>query len=161
MRIFIQVTTASIALCVLTMTLRAQDQAVRSESRKTIEIGQTIADAQGILRDHRVDFSEGGFALASTNDDESHFSCVLDKQNAYAAIFYSKSAKTVTGMSIVFFPTGNHAKSTEAWVPARSITLEDDGSYAVHFLPPVKPQQKRPTPKSEVPRSSNPPKRAP
>jgi hypothetical protein len=129
---------------------------VAGESKNVIAIGQSISQSQEILRNQKIKFVEGGLALIKV-EDQDNLLCFIDDNSTWVAIFYSLSKKTVTHISPIVFPSkAGHNKRDECWLSAKSIKFEEDGSYAIHFLPPVKekPAEK---PKDELPPIKNPP----
>jgi hypothetical protein len=126
---------AGSACLLAAVIVSGQQQAAVTSAIKTISIGQPIEETQRLIKEREIEFGEGGFSFAD-RDDAANLIVVLDKNSTYAAIHYSKSKKAVTGISLVFYPPGRPQKSYQAWLSAKSITLETDGSYAVHFLPP-------------------------
>jgi hypothetical protein len=70
-----------------------------------IEIGQRVDDVQKALRERGVETGPG-FAISSKNEDDAHFAYFFDEELFSAAIFYSKSRRNITGISIVVRPKG-------------------------------------------------------
>jgi hypothetical protein len=136
MRPFIFIALVSCLLVPSSLALLAQEPA-RQTASKAIKIGQEIADTQRLLRARGEPISEGGLALAQTDPDEAHLQCILDERSAFAAIFYSKSTKKVTHISVIFHPEGNPTKADRVWVPATGIVLHEDRSFAIEFPAPA------------------------
>jgi len=103
----------------------------------SIEVGQNISETKDFLKTRDIAVSESGLALAQTDPDQAHLLCILDNQRAWAAIFYSKSTRRVTDISVIFFPEGRPSKSTQVSAPAKSIAIHADHSFAVEFPAPV------------------------
>jgi hypothetical protein len=114
---------------------KAFDKAPRTQTR-TIEIGQQLADAKKLLRDRDIDYENSRLELGSTDKDWDHFSFELDEDRTYVAVGFSKSRGTITSVLVVMGVA--HGKKYQVDMAAKSITLEDDGSYIVHFLPAKK-----------------------
>jgi len=105
---------------------------------ETIAIGQSLDDAMDILRGRGIEFGENGFSFAMTDQDLSHLHFTLDPNHTSVALFYSKSRRTVTGLSMFFIPSRlNGAKSKQSQVSAQAIFLYPDGTYAVRFTKPL------------------------
>jgi hypothetical protein len=122
--------------------LVAQENGAAARPGFTIEVGMPIADVERGLADRRIRFVEKPRDVIKTNEDVADFDFSLDKNNVSAWICSSKSAKTVT--SITLDVASRHGKEVAVWMRAKRITLENDGSYSVHFLPPVKNDQPQP-----------------
>ena len=131
----------------------AAQHATAVQRPAVIEIGQPIAETLGVLRSRRVQWSDapGQFTL---NEDSGYLWFDLDKEHCNAEIFYSKSRQAVTGIYLVYYPAQKHSRSDETSVSAKGVRLDDDGSYAVHFSPPVKEEQRVPPPAPQYPSSS-------
>jgi hypothetical protein len=115
--------------------LSGQQRAPEGQRRTTIEVGQTIDDAEAILRDHRIEISADGLELAQSNADVGNVLCVLDKRNAWATISYSKEMRAIIDISMIFFPQDKPQKATRIWMPAKSISFDEHAGYSVLFLP--------------------------
>lgn len=106
-------------------------------------IGQPLADLKSLLSERKIKFHEGGFELGGLDPDVSFLSVTLDHNHTYGCVFYSKSRMEVTKLVMVFFPSRRHTKTYESWIGATEISLFDDGSYAVHFAPPISEEELR------------------
>ena len=148
------------ALCsALTTQAPAQSpqQVAAPQQPETIAIGQTLDAAMDILRRRGIEFGEGGFSFAMRDPDASNLHFTLDPNHTRVALFYSKSRRTVTGVSMFFFPSRlGHAKSTESQVPAQAIFLYPDGNYAVRFTKPPTLEELNEF-EANLPKSTNPP----
>lgn len=101
-------------------------------------VGQSLEQAKSILTKRKIEYHEGGFALANVNPDRANLIVIIDKNHTYACVHYSKSQSKVTSMQMVFFPSRTqHAKTTESWLPATELRLNKDRTYAVLFSPPL------------------------
>jgi hypothetical protein len=132
---FVKLSFASLLL-LCTATIVVAQKGSLSRALNSIEIGQRLDDAKAVLRDHGG-YGEDDLALSIPDKDIHFLSCTLDKKQAFAAIYYSKSRQTITGMSIEFHPIGSPQKAHRASMKATSIRFEDDGSYVIHFSAPV------------------------
>ncbi len=89
------------------------------------------------------DFAVDEPPLALTNDDLANLSFTLDEDHTRACVFFSKSSKAVTGISLVFFPSENQpGKLYQSALQAKSVRFNADRSYTVHFAPPMTDQQR-------------------
>jgi hypothetical protein len=141
MRQFIRIATCS---CVVLLSGIAHAQELsRQTATQSIEIGQNIADTHKLLRALNIPVSVNGLAMAQGDPDEDYLSFTLDKRFCFAVVFYSKSTKKVTELSVVFHPEGEPQKAGRVWMPAKKIVIREDHSYAVEFPAPVAVQQKQ------------------
>lgn len=124
----------------------AQKKAV---DETVLKVGDSVEHARRVLQRAGRTIPHGGFAVVFEKDRD-HLSCVIDPNHVYGAIWYTKSTQTVTGISLVFFPQQKHTKTMESWMLVRSIRFEPDGSYRVHFEPPVKESPATPHPAPNV-----------
>jgi hypothetical protein len=129
---------AAVAICLMYCSDRrglseAQELSAQA-STCTIAIGQEISKAEQVLRDRGISFSVDSLAIVSSCKDGAHLSFSLDSKQAFAVVFYSRVERTISSISLVFYPEGKPQKSSRSWLEASSVTLEDDGSYSVRFL---------------------------
>ena len=144
------------ALLVLSFAgrLTAQKQAAAVKPPAVIEIGQPLAETVAVLRECGRTWGEGGFQISfGNNRDLANLFCDLDDQQASAIIVYSQSQRRVTGISIVFRPYDSAPRGEQSHLSAKGIRLEEDGSYAVRFSAPAKPDKQATQPKSVYPTS--------
>jgi hypothetical protein len=131
MRCFILLFSVLGAFAGSTAVAVADDDTTRT---RTIEVGQLLSDALAVLRAREIEWHEGGFAEIRLNDDVGDLSFVVEKRRL-VRVFYSKSTKKISGISLVMYPDQRASKLTQVVCDAKSVRLEDDGSYLVHFLP--------------------------
>ncbi len=136
MKQLLQVTLPCWALFVLTGNVVAANA-----NLDTIEIGQSITDVLAVLHHHGIKSNEGSLQLTGGDNDTVDVYFVLDNKNTSVAVFYSKSNKKVTGITLIFHPNGLPQKLYQSWLEAKGIKLEKDRSYSVHFMGADKAQK--------------------
>jgi hypothetical protein len=110
----------------------------RVQEPQSITIGQSLDSVIGILKQHRIEFHEGGFAFAKGDPDVSHLGFTLDEDHTRVCASFSKSKQEIIGLSLIVFPARTaQAKAYQSWLPATKITLYADRSYAVQFAKPL------------------------
>lgn len=95
-----------------------------------------MADVKEALRDRHIDYENSGLAVALRDEDEGLFSFPLEEGRTYVSVIFSKSRGSITRLTVVM-GIGN-GKKYQVDMAAKSIALEDDRSYIVHFLPTAK-----------------------
>ena len=123
-----------------------------------ISIGQSLESVVAILRKQGLEPREGGFEFSQGDPDQSYLHFTLDEDHTVACAFFSRSRQSITGLSMLFFPSRTaQFKANQSWISASSIVLYPDTTYAVHFLKPLTPDQLRAAeasrPKSQYPGS--------
>ena len=108
-------------------------RAAQVTTRHSIEIGQSLTEVQAVMRDRGL--GEARFARIGPSENDS-ITCAIEPR-VYAEVTYSKATEKVIWISLYFMPQ-HSSKLTHNWVPAKSIVLQEDGSYVVHFLPTPK-----------------------
>jgi hypothetical protein len=99
--------------------------------------GQSIAAAADILRRRGIEFWEGFGEVIVSDSDLSCLNFKLDADHTYVELYFSKSRRTVSGLTLVFYPSRlAHSKTTESNISAQSLFLYPDSTYAVHFSKP-------------------------
>jgi hypothetical protein len=148
------VSTAAITACVaFAQQPHPGNQAADSEAR--IYIGQSLEHAKQALSSRQIDFGEGGFAFVKGDPDRANLNVIIDKNHAYACIFYSKAQAKVTGLDLVFFASRENYGADNAWLPATELQLNADRTYCVKFKAPLTDEElkklKDNRPPAEVP----------
>ena len=136
------------AIAVLGGLTLAQQNSGRSDDPGNgpaiVYVGQPLDGLSEILAVRKVRNSEGGFAFAKGDPDQSNLLFTLDEDHTWVCAFFSKSRMRITGLTMVFFPGRTaHDKASESWIPATEILLYADRSYAVHFAVPLTSEQLR------------------
>lgn len=136
------------AIAVLGGLTLAQQHSGRSDDPGNepakVYVGQTLDGLSEILAVRKIRYSEGGFAFAKGDPDQSNLLFRLDENHTWVCAFFSKSRVRITGLTMVFFPgTTAHDKASESWIPATEVLLYPDRSYAVHFAVPLTSEQLR------------------
>lgn len=119
----------------------------------TIKVGGSVTSAVAALRKRKIEFGEGRLALRKMDDNEGDLLCVVDRHRTNIVLFYSKSTGTITSMSAITFPHERSPRIEHIWSKAKSVTLGDDGSYSIHFLPADPPISTSKLPRSVYPKS--------
>lgn len=101
-----------------------------------IFLEQPIEDAVAMLRQRRIETRTEGFQEIRHNPDSAEVIFDLEK-GVIARVFYSVSKKRVVGILLTVYPSQGATKITQREMKAKSIRIEDDGSYVVHHLPPA------------------------
>jgi hypothetical protein len=115
-----------------------QNDAVAPSDPLRIFIDQPLSEATAVLEARQIEFAEGGFAFTRGDPDRSNLIFTLDENNTYVCAFFSQSRQSITGLSMVFFPSrAAHSKLTQSFVSATELTLHPDNSYTVHFSVPL------------------------
>lgn len=127
--------------------LLAEDKA-RSPA---IAVGRPIAETTAVLRERKIAWNPGAWAETAGSPDIAEVDFNLNEEMV-ARILYSKSRKEVVGIRIMVCPKGEGRRAHRSF-RARSILLEDDGSYSVQFLPEPKADKSAPVEKNEFPKS--------
>ena len=109
-----------------------------AQEPQSIAIGQSLDSVTGILKQHRIEFHEGGFSFAQGDPDVSHLGFTLDEDHTRVCASYSKSKQEIVGLVLIVFPArAAQAKAYQSWLPATKIILHPDRSYAVQFAKPL------------------------
>lgn len=120
---------------------RGQEKETATDRAHTqrVFVGQSLQDAMDALRNCDIKFGErDGFAFARTDPDRTHLYFNLDPNHADVCAYFSKSKSTITGISLVFYPSRKlRSKSGDAWVSAKEIVIKRDRSYSVTFAAPI------------------------
>ena len=135
-------TAGLLLITAISATYGQQPVAARKLAIK-IEVGQDISAVQESLRRNGIEFSDSYFSFSKNNSDTDYLAFELAQKQSAAAVFFSKTTHNVTSIEFVTWPEGNSAKAGQAWLRARSLTLEDDGGYSVHFLPRLSDEGKK------------------
>lgn len=109
--------------------------------RNLICIGDNIEDAREILDAFGKNNHIGGFAFAKGPEDIENIFIQLDADNMNGCVWYSKSSKKITRLSIVCFPNRRSGRTSHSWIPIESIELSEDGTYTVKFQKPLTPAE--------------------
>lgn len=123
-------------------------QAVKREPVELI-VGQKIADAETVLRQHGKEAGFGkAFATVGGPADSEDLSFYLDEKRIFVALHFHKTTQQVYGITACFIPDPNPGRLYHTHFSAHKITLHPDGSYNIHF---EKPSPPRPKPAAERP----------
>ena len=139
---FPAVLAAAITACVaFAQQPKPENQDVDAEAK--IFVGQSLERAKEALSSRQIEFGEGGFALVKGALDQANLIVIIDKNHAYACIFYSKSSSTVTGLSMVFFSSRQNYGADNAWLPATELQIDKDRTYSVKFKAPLTDEERK------------------
>ena len=100
-----------------------------------LRIGMPVSSAKQICS--RVKIQQTGPKSFSRPDPDTDWLFYRIAFNIDLVLTYSKSAQKITKISL-FYCTTPRRKANEVFTPARSIRFDADGSYVVHFEPPMK-----------------------
>jgi hypothetical protein len=118
--------------------------AAENAKSPAIAIGRPINETLTILRDHKIDWHSGNPRQVTRGynggiDDSVRVAFDLDK-GTYAHVYYSKLTRVITRIELTVYPIGGASKISESQFAAKSLRLENDGSYVVHLLPREEPK---------------------
>lgn len=117
---------------------RAVAQETNRDGNDRVFVGQSLETATNVLKSRGIKFGEGGFAFARTDPDRSNLVFNIDPNHADVCLYFSKSKSTITGISLVFYPSRKQrSKSGEAWISANEVLLLENRSYSVIFTTPI------------------------
>jgi hypothetical protein len=123
---------------VLMLLYRAVAQETNRDGNDRVFVGQSLEAATNVLKSRGIKFGEGGFAFARTDPDRSNLVFNIDPNHADVCLYFSKSKSTITGISLVFYPSRKQrSKSGEAWISANEVLLLENRSYSVIFTTPI------------------------
>lgn len=137
-RIIATVLLVTMLACVSFSQQTTTDTDLEDPTPDRLFVGQSLEQVKSILTKRKIEFDEGGFAIAYVDPDRTHLSVTIDTNHTYACIHYSKSLTKVTNIQLVFFPSRTqHTRTNESWLFARELQLNNDRTYAVLFSPPL------------------------
>lgn len=143
--------TAIAAAIVACMAFAQQRDPANLTPGSKVFIGQPLDNAKEAMTSRKIEFHEGGFALAQGDPDESNLIVIIDKSHTLACVWYSKSKSQVTRLAMVFRPHRQAVKPEQSWLPATELVLNEDRSYSVKFKPPLTDDEIKKTEKDRPP----------
>ena len=120
-----------------TPTVTQAKQRDEGFSSATIQIGDKIEDARRTFDKFQKFNTVGGFSFAKGPDDIENIFVRLDADHMNACLWYSKTTRQVTRMSIVCFPRRRSGKLYHTWIPVDQIALNSDGTHSIAFTKPL------------------------
>jgi hypothetical protein len=121
------------------------------KGQPAIRVGGSIKAATEAFRKAGKEFHPGGMSILKLPDDEDYYCCTLDEEHAFIAVFFSKSSEKITSIAARLFQQKKRATGTDVWIDAKNVTLHEDGSYSIHFLPAKKKPDASPKRRSVYP----------
>jgi len=118
--------------------LSGSDDMPHDSTANRVYIGQSIEDAKRIFAKQGIEPSERVFAFPKVDPDLEHLIVIIDKNHTSACVHYSKAQSKVTRLQMIFFSSRRQpSKSSESWLSATELQLNDDRTYSVTFSPPL------------------------
>ncbi len=105
-----------------------------SRPEPVIAVHQSIDDVLAIVREQKLGIVKRGFAETRGADDIAGDLTFDIGPEMFARLYYSKSRKQLTAISIYTFPKENQSKTTQSIFDAASVRFEENGDVSIRFI---------------------------